>query len=75
VRWTGDVDEDRDGEEGYPLRLEEVSEQALEGELERRRKLRSQGKCDYCERVWGMRPTCKFPQRHLPPRAVRLKGT
>jgi hypothetical protein len=45
-------------------RLDEVDEVLLEYELERRMKLRSQGKCDYCERPWGMPPQCRFPERH-----------
>jgi hypothetical protein len=50
---------------GYPLDLDEIDEARLVYELDRRRKLRSQHRCDYCERAWGVLPVCKFPHRHL----------
>jgi hypothetical protein len=44
--------------------LDEIDEGRLVYELERRRLLRSQGRCDYCERACGIEPPCKFPRRH-----------
>lgn len=47
----------------YPLDLDEMSEEKLEGELKRRKDLRETGLCDYC----GRKPetsTCKFSDRH-----------
>jgi hypothetical protein len=44
--------------------LDEADEGLLEFELERRRLLRSQGRCDYCERAFGTPPSCKFGWRH-----------
>jgi len=48
---------------GYPMDLDEYDEARLVGELERRRALRVQGLCDYCERATEL-PPCKFPGRH-----------
>lgn len=47
----------------YPISLDEFSEKDLNAELERRRRLRDQGKCDYCQQL-GNTPDCKFPDRH-----------
>lgn len=47
----------------YILDLDEYTEEALKGELERRRKLSARGLCDYCRRS-GDTPSCKFPDRH-----------
>jgi hypothetical protein len=57
-----------------PPPLDEIEEERLVYELERRLSLRAQEKCDYCERVWGTKPCCKFPSRHMPPRKVRMKA-
>lgn len=48
----------------YPKDLDEYNERELLQELERRKTLREQGKCDYCG---GDGPVaCKFPTRHGP---------
>lgn len=47
---------------GYP-HLDEISEERLTAELTRRKRLRWQGLCDYCERHSDT-PSCKFPDRH-----------
>lgn len=47
-----------------PRSLDEIPELRIRREIERRAKLRSQGKCDYCGRVCGAEPVCKFPHRH-----------
>jgi len=49
----------------YRLDLDEIPAARLEGELQRRTKLRSEGKCDYCERHHNVVPACKFPERHM----------
>ena len=49
----------------YLLGLDEYDEERLIAELEHRRKLREDGKCDYCGRS-PETPTCKFPERHNP---------
>jgi len=59
----------------YPRDLDEITEAELLGELERRRDLRSQGRCDYCGVVHAG-PTCRFPERHAvaavtPPKAAQ----
>jgi hypothetical protein len=48
----------------YPVDLDEYDEERLRGEIDRRRKLRAQGLCDYCERRQDATPACKFPHRH-----------
>jgi len=48
---------------GYPLDLDEISDEKLLGELQRRASLRIRGLCTYCERP-GKTSTCKFPDRH-----------
>lgn len=60
---------------GYPVNLDEYEEWQLEAEIDRRRKLRAKGLCDYCERSIGAgsRP-CKMTDRHagdVIPLAVR----
>jgi hypothetical protein len=50
----------------YPLDLDEVPEDQLRAEVERRRQLRIAGLCDYCGRDPNT-PTCKFPHRHRRP--------
>lgn len=50
----------------YPRDLDEIPEAELLGELERRRSLRAQGRCDYCG-VDHDGPTCRFPDRHNAP--------
>ena len=47
----------------YPRDLDEIPEDELRGELERREGRREAGLCDYCERRWDA-PPCKFPDRH-----------
>jgi hypothetical protein len=47
----------------YHKELDEYTEQQLLDELERRRSLRDEGKCDYCQRL-GNTTDCKFPERH-----------
>lgn len=48
------------------LGLREFHEQALRDELERRRKARLDGLCDYCNRPHNT-PSCKFGGRHQRP--------
>jgi hypothetical protein len=48
---------------GYPRDLDEYEEEELRAELDRRAKLRADGKCDYCGRSIHV-PTCKFQERH-----------
>ena len=48
----------------YPRDLEDYTANELWGELGRRSRLFNDGKCDYCGRVAGMVPACKYPQRH-----------
>lgn len=50
----------------YPRDLDEINEAELLGELERRRKVRASGCCDYCG-VPSNGPTCRFPERHNTP--------
>ena len=47
----------------YRIDLDEYDEDVLHEELRRRKELRDQGLCDYCERESSTRD-CKFPQRH-----------
>lgn len=47
----------------FLLDLDEIPEERLVAELERRKQLRSEGKCDYCERDVNT-SSCKFPHRH-----------
>lgn len=47
----------------YYKDLDEYTEQELKDELERRRTLRDEGKCDYCQQ-YGNTILCKFPERH-----------
>ena len=49
---------------GFPLDLDEYDEKRLIDELARRVNLRAQGLCDYCARPYGVKPSCKFPERH-----------
>jgi hypothetical protein len=52
--------------------LDEHTEADLLGELAKRKRLREEGKCDYCERSYKTSP-CKFPGRHQPsPRAQKV---
>lgn len=48
---------------GYPRDLDEYTEEELLEELAQRKKLRAEGKCDYCQRAGGT-PPCKFTERH-----------
>ena len=48
----------------YRLDLDELPEETLHQELARREKLRHEGRCDYCGRILGIYPACKFPERH-----------
>ena len=47
----------------YPLDLDEMAETKLVQEIERRKKARAAGLCDYCGRAPDT-STCKFPDRH-----------
>lgn len=51
---------------GYPRTLDEIPERELLLEIAKRIRLRSEGKCDYCEQGVD-RPPCKFPERHRQP--------
>lgn len=55
----------------YPRDLDEFEEHELQGELERRQKLREQHKCDYCGKD-TKKPICRFPDRHRDPRCKPL---
>ena len=44
--------------------FDEERESQLRAELERREKLRREGKCDYCGKNQGSLPSCRFPERH-----------
>lgn len=46
------------------MSLDEMSEDRLQRELDRRKELRAKGLCDYCERPPQSTP-CRFPQRHI----------
>jgi hypothetical protein len=65
----------------FPIDLDELTEKAILGELALRKSLRARGLCDYCHRRVGELPSCKFPERHNPPkppkrvRNVRPGGT
>lgn len=47
----------------FLLDLDEMSEERLQRELDRRKALRAKGLCDYCERPPSSTP-CRFPDRH-----------
>lgn len=47
----------------YPRDLDEIPTVELKQELETRRQLQMQGRCDYCGRS-PTEPPCKFPKRH-----------
>lgn len=47
----------------YPLDLDEISDEKLLAEVQRRAALRMKGLCTYCERPGDTRP-CKLPERH-----------
>lgn len=47
----------------YPRSLDEYTEAELLGELAKRKRLREDGKCDYCGRGYAVSP-CRFPERH-----------
>jgi len=47
----------------YQKDLDEYTEEQLNNELTRRKKLRQRGRCDYCERVPAT-PPCRFSYRH-----------
>ncbi len=51
---------------GYPLGLDEITEEKLVDELNKRLEKRSLGVCDYCFRL-PTEPTCKFQDRHANP--------
>ena len=44
--------------------LEEITDEALRYELERRENARAAGVCDYCGRRPDT-PACRFPRRHV----------
>lgn len=61
----------------YRTYLDEINEDSLRAELQRREKQRSAGLCDYCGRPAGT-PPCRFPERHpktLPELAGELEKT
>lgn len=47
----------------YFIELDEYSDKRLRDELERRERVRSRGRCDYCLRLPDTSP-CKFQDRH-----------
>lgn len=47
----------------YHYDMDTISEAELREEIKRRLWLRSQGKCDYCERTPDT-GACRFPERH-----------
>lgn len=47
----------------YQFDLDEYTDEALETELYRRKKVRDSGLCDYCLRPFS-EPPCRFPDRH-----------
>lgn len=49
----------------YPRRLDEVPEGTLRQELDKRARMRMEGRCDYCGRPAGTAPPCGQPSRHF----------
>ena len=47
----------------YTPVLDSISEEHLVAEIERRKRLRANGLCDYCERSPDTTP-CRYPERH-----------
>lgn len=47
----------------YHKDLDEYTEKELKAELERRKDLRDEGRCDYCKQL-GNTPDCRYPERH-----------
>lgn len=47
----------------YPRSLDEYGDDELKAELERRAKLKKDGRCTYCERSTTS-SACRFPERH-----------
>lgn len=58
---------------GYQLDLDEMSSESLLEELHRRKADHAKGLCDYCHRPVGVKPSCKFPERHDPPAHPTVK--
>lgn len=48
----------------YHVDLDEYTELQLLDELERRKKVRKRGLCDYCGMPRKTTASCKFPERH-----------
>jgi hypothetical protein len=48
----------------YSLGLDEYRESTLLREIEERKAERAAGRCDYCHRPHGVKPACRFPERH-----------
>lgn len=63
------LDKLKGGNMGYPVDLDQLSENSLREELDKRKKLREEGKCDYCERFPSTEP-CRYPHRHYDERIV-----
>jgi hypothetical protein len=55
----------------YPIDLDDRDEEKLLEELLRRAALRGEGKCDYCSRELGSKPSCKHPERHATPNSIK----
>lgn len=47
----------------YPKDLDDYSDEALQGELDRRERCRQKGKCDYCGKS-RTSEACRLPLRH-----------
>lgn len=56
----------------YPKDLDEMDEEQLVAELNRRAKLRAKGRCDYCGQHYSA-PSCKLPERHTPRRERKTR--
>lgn len=58
---------------GYPRMLDDYTDEELRAELDRRRRAREIGLCDYCSRSWGS-PPCRYPTRHKAGAPLVLRG-
>lgn len=58
---------------GYAIAIDEYSTDALSAELKERSLRLVNGRCDYCNRLIGSKPDCKFPERHNPELGYILK--
>lgn len=48
----------------YHVGLDEMRETELRAELARRENARAHNRCDYCGRIIGSTPACRFADRH-----------